>query len=287
MRGFTRFTQERGDEAAADLASRFADTTREVVGPYGGSLLELRGDEALVVFDSGRQAIRAALELHARLRDASNELTGLPVGIGLDVGEAVRAEGGFRGGALNLAGRLCALATAEETLASEAVVHLTGHIQGVTFRERPALQLKGLHSPVRPVEVLASADEAILSRRDLETPVALATVMFTNIQRSTELAARLGDEEWWQLLDRYHAQLRDQVAAFGGRVIEDIGDGVLAVFERPANGVRCGLAILECFAITTCKRVSVSIRASAAYRGEGSRYHGSRRSTGVGLGLGE
>lgn len=171
MRGFTRFTQERGDEAAADLSNSFAKTTRRVAILRDGLLLELRGDEALVVFDSARQAIRAALELHESLRGAaSNAEACLPVGIGLDAGEAATVQDGFRGGALNLAGRLCAIAAAGETLASEAVVHLAGRLPGVTFRERPPVQLKGLHGRVRPIEVSA-ADEVVLDRRhDIKPP---------------------------------------------------------------------------------------------------------------------
>ena len=52
VRGYTLFTQERGDEAAAKLAAKFADMVREVVEARGGILLELRGDEALCVFSS-------------------------------------------------------------------------------------------------------------------------------------------------------------------------------------------------------------------------------------------
>jgi hypothetical protein len=64
--------------------------------PYGGTLLELRGDEAVVVFNSARQAIRAALELHARFREAPpTERTTLPVGIGLDAGEAAPVGAAF------------------------------------------------------------------------------------------------------------------------------------------------------------------------------------------------
>src|SRR5512132_188702 len=55
VRGYTLFTQERGDEAAAKLAARFAGIAREVVEEHGGSVVELRGDEALVVFTSARQ----------------------------------------------------------------------------------------------------------------------------------------------------------------------------------------------------------------------------------------
>ncbi|MGG7381842.1 hypothetical protein ACQ7B2_24870, partial [Escherichia coli] len=40
VRGYTRFTQERGDEAAARLATRFAELAREVVEAAGGTLVE-------------------------------------------------------------------------------------------------------------------------------------------------------------------------------------------------------------------------------------------------------
>ena len=66
VRGYTLFTQERGDEAAAKLASRFAGIAREAVDDHGGLVIELRGDEALAVFDSARQAIRAATVLASR-----------------------------------------------------------------------------------------------------------------------------------------------------------------------------------------------------------------------------
>jgi class 3 adenylate cyclase len=44
VRGYTRFTNERGDEAASQLAGRFAALTRDALAAYGGTLLELRGD---------------------------------------------------------------------------------------------------------------------------------------------------------------------------------------------------------------------------------------------------
>ena len=91
-------------------------------------LLELRGDEALSVFGSARDAIDAAVALQQRfvtetVRDADMPLL---VGIGIDVGEAVPVEGGYRGGALNLAARLCSLAAPGEILASPSTTHLAG-----------------------------------------------------------------------------------------------------------------------------------------------------------------
>jgi class 3 adenylate cyclase len=66
IRGYTTFTQERGDEEAGRLAGRFAEVARAVVADHGGRVLELRGDEALVVFGSPRWAIRGAVALQQR-----------------------------------------------------------------------------------------------------------------------------------------------------------------------------------------------------------------------------
>ena len=101
VRGYTRFTQERGDEAAARLATRFAEFAREAIEAAGGTLVELRGDEALAVFDSARQALRAASDLQERFvaETVADPSLPLAVGIGLDAGEAVAVDGGYRGGA--------------------------------------------------------------------------------------------------------------------------------------------------------------------------------------------
>jgi YVTN family beta-propeller protein len=155
VRGYTAFTQERGDEEAARLAGRFAQVTRSVVEAHRGNVLELRGDEALVVFGSPRSAIRGAVALQQRFVEETIADPSLPltVGIGLDAGEAVAVEGGYRGGALNVAARLCSLARAGEVLASREIVHLALRVDGVRFTERGQSQLKGLDKPVHVVAV--------------------------------------------------------------------------------------------------------------------------------------
>ena len=165
IRGYTVFTNERGDDAAGRLAGRFAAIVREEVEPFDGNLLELRGDEALVVFTSPRQAIRAAVQLQGRFIDETLADPSLPltVGIGLDAGEVVAVEGGYRGGALNLAARLCSKARAGEVLASQEIVHLARKVEGITYRDRGDLELKGLDHPVRAMLVgPAGADRSHL-----------------------------------------------------------------------------------------------------------------------------
>jgi peptide/nickel transport system substrate-binding protein len=168
VRGYTLFTQERGDEAATKLAARFAAISREAVNDHGGSVIELRGDEALAVFESARQAIRAATALQQQFLEETeaDPTLPLPVGIGLDAGEAVPLEGGYRGGALNLAARLCGRAGPGEILASQGVVLLARKVEGVRLVDRGELHLKGLDEPVRVFRVISEdSDPAEQFRR--------------------------------------------------------------------------------------------------------------------------
>jgi class 3 adenylate cyclase len=85
------------------LAGRFVQVTRSVVEEHRGHVLELRGDEALVVFGSPRSAIRGAVALQQRFVEETIADPSLcaHARIGLDAGEAVAVEGGYGGGALN------------------------------------------------------------------------------------------------------------------------------------------------------------------------------------------
>jgi YVTN family beta-propeller protein len=189
VRGYTLFTQQRGDEAAAKLAAKFARIAREIVHRRSGSVIELRGDEALAVFSSARQAVAAAVDLQERLVDETIDDPELPmpVGIGLDAGEGVPLEGGYRGGALNLAARLCGQAGPGEILASRSVTHLARHIDGVRYVDRGKVQLKNLTDPVElvrivpegvdPAERLRAALPTRPHRRRSRAQIAIAAVV--------------------------------------------------------------------------------------------------------------
>jgi YVTN family beta-propeller protein len=172
VRGYTLFTQERGDEVAAKLAAKFAEIAREIVQARGGILLELRGDEALCVFSSTREAIRAAVDLQRRFVEETLEQPELPltVGIGLDAGEAVPVEGGYRGAALNLAARLCGQARAGEILATREVTHLARRIEGARYEDRGSLSFKGISDPVVVVRVVPEGVDPVERLRPYAPP---------------------------------------------------------------------------------------------------------------------
>ena len=156
VRGYTRFTREHGDAAAALLATRFAELAHDAVEARSGRVIELRGDEALAVFESASQAVRAAVELTAVCLDTAAEDESLPlfVGVGIDLGEAVPVEGGFRGAALNTAARLCSKAAGGQVLATAGLAERAGRIPGVELVPAGAAELKGFEAPVDLIEAV-------------------------------------------------------------------------------------------------------------------------------------
>ena len=94
------------------------------------------------------------------------------------------------------------------------------------------------------------------SRRSREPERALTTVMFTDIVASTEKAARLGDRDWRDLLERHDAIVRRQLAIHRGREVKTMGDGFLAPFDGPARAIRCATAIDE-----TVPEIGLEVRA--------------------------
>ncbi len=162
VRGYTSFTQARGDQAAASLTTKFAEISRSVVERWDGRVIELRGDEVMAVFGSVRQALQAALAMQAGFDEATRAQPDLPlsVGIGLDVGEAAVLEDGYRGAALNRAARLCGVADAGDILVTNGLKYIAPLVEGVGFVERGRLQLKGFDEPVEILGVVQATLEA-------------------------------------------------------------------------------------------------------------------------------
>jgi class 3 adenylate cyclase/pimeloyl-ACP methyl ester carboxylesterase len=71
----------------------------------------------------------------------------------------------------------------------------------------------------------------------------LATVLFSDIAGSTELAGRLGDRAFAQLLDRHDEVTAQEVAHHRGRLVKSTGDGALARFDGPGRAIACAQAM--------------------------------------------
>jgi len=67
----------------------------------------------------------------------------------------------------------------------------------------------------------------------------LRAILFTDVVGSTELANEMGNERWTRLLEAHRRTFRDELRANRGREVVTTGDGFFAVFESPADAVRC------------------------------------------------
>ena len=125
----------------------------------------------------------------------------------------------------------------------EAVREFTDLIPGAQLREIPG----DAASPFAlDVELVADIIEEFVTGAKPTTPTSriLATVLFTDMVDSTRRAAQSGDRAWAEVLDRHFAATRAAVETHGGQTIKTTGDGALAIFTGPAQGVRCAAQII-------------------------------------------
>jgi len=74
--------------------------------------------------------------------------------------------------------------------------------------------------------------------------IAVETVMFTDIVNSTAQAATLGDHRWGDLREQHDRLIRSELRRYHGREIDTAGDGFLATFAAPGQGLRCATAVV-------------------------------------------
>ena len=144
LTGYTRLTEERGDEAAADLAARLATLVRRSAQEHGGTPVKWLGDGVMFYFREPAAAVLAAVELV--------EVVGRqglpPAHVGIHAGPVVFQEGDYFGRTVNLAARIAEYARPGEVLVSQEVVDAA---EGgpVTFTEIGPVELKGVPGTLR------------------------------------------------------------------------------------------------------------------------------------------
>ena len=145
--GYTRLTEEHGDQAAAGLAEALAVLVGRSSREYGGVPVKWLGDGVMFHFRDPAGAVLAALQMVEQFPAA-----GLPPAhVGVAAGPVVVQGGDYFGRTVNLAARIAAYASASRVLVSERVVE-GAPPQGVTFAEEGQVQLEGFAHPVRLLE---------------------------------------------------------------------------------------------------------------------------------------
>jgi adenylate cyclase len=141
--GYTRLTSERGDEAAAELASAFSRMVQRTSVQHAGRAVKWLGDGVMFYFAAPGPGVEAALEMLDGVADA-----GLPPAhVGLHAGPVLFQEGDYFGATVNIASRIADYARPGEVLVSQAVVEASPDV-AAAFTEIGPVELKGVSETV-------------------------------------------------------------------------------------------------------------------------------------------
>ena len=147
LASYTRLTEERGDQAAAELAGTLTALVERSSRSYGGTPVKWLGDGVMLHFREPAAAVEASLSMVGQVPEA-----GLPPAhVGVAAGPVVVQGGDYFGRTVNLASRVAARAQAGQVLVTAPVAEAPTP-DGVSYAEVGHLQLKGFAAPVRVLE---------------------------------------------------------------------------------------------------------------------------------------
>jgi adenylate cyclase len=143
LTGYTRLTEERGDEAAAQVAGRLVVLVNDISRRRGGRPVRWLGDGGMFYFREPETAVVAGLELVER--SLAVDLPPAPVGI--HTGPVISQDGDVYGRTVNLAARIASYAQAGQVVVSQETAQRSGDRQ-VWFDPLGAVELKGVAKPL-------------------------------------------------------------------------------------------------------------------------------------------
>jgi class 3 adenylate cyclase len=113
------------------------------------------------------------------------------------------------------------------------------------------MELQGVSSTDFKTSIDAVAQTVQSERPDISlhaAPDGTVTIMFSDIEDSTVLTERLGDQAWQELLREHNALVRQQLSAHEGYEVKTMGDGFMIAFQSAKKGLDCAIAIQRAFA---------------------------------------
>jgi adenylate cyclase len=141
LTGFTRYTEEEGDEEALDLVERFVETV-EATLPKEALIVKTIGDEVMIVSPDPVTLTEWSVGFLGLFGERPQPR------VGLHYGKAVYRDGDYFGGEVNLTHRVVARALGGEVMVTTAIVDAIGDSDYLQFDPIGRVELKGLSEPV-------------------------------------------------------------------------------------------------------------------------------------------
>ncbi|HEX2090256.1 MAG TPA: adenylate/guanylate cyclase domain-containing protein [Actinomycetota bacterium] len=149
LAGYTRMTEEWGDQASARLVADLSEMVDTVARSHHGEPVKWLGDGVMVYFRNPANAVSGTVEMVRRAPEV-----GLPAHAGIASGPVVFQDGDYFGRTVNMAARIASHATEGQTLVSREVAELAA-TNAIRFREVGRVELKGFSDPVLVYEALS------------------------------------------------------------------------------------------------------------------------------------
>jgi adenylate cyclase len=151
LAGYTRLTEEAGEEEAVDAVERFIEDV-EVTLPEGTRVVKTIGDEVMIVGSDAAAVVDWAVGFQRLVADRRP----LPR-IGVHYGPTLYRDGDYYGREVNLAARVAARAAGGEVLVTRPVVELAGrHLE---FERIGEVRLKGFDHPTELLVARLAGDD--------------------------------------------------------------------------------------------------------------------------------
>jgi len=125
------------------------------------------------------------------------------------------------------------------------------------------LQLQRIDSGDTQHSITAVVSQVQRERPDLRShaaPDGTVTILFSDIEGSTQMTERLGDQRWLSVLREHNRMVREQVAAHGGFEVKSQGDGFMIAFQSARRALLCAVAIQRAFAAYAAAHVDEALR---------------------------
>jgi len=140
LAGYTRFTEEEGDEQALSYVERFVDRVTDTL-PDDARVVKTIGDEVMIVGQDIRALTEWAVRFQAEFRERPEPR------IGIHYGAALYRDGDYFGREVNLASRVVARARGGEAIVTDAVVEQASQSDRLSFEGIGQVKLKGFDEP--------------------------------------------------------------------------------------------------------------------------------------------
>ena len=144
--------------------------------------------------------------------------------------------------------RAKAIALLDESLAISSKLGMRPLMERVLTRK---LELQGVASVDIRTSIDAVASAVQTEQPDLRSqaaPDGTVTILFSDIEGSTQMTERLGDQRMQQVLRGHNDIVRNQLAAYYGFEVKSLGDGFMLAFSSARRALQCAMAIQRAFA---------------------------------------